>query len=61
MSSSHPPETLTVDSEKVVCDGGASGLGHPRVYLTMTNGQVDCPYCGRHYVLSDRAASHGGH
>ncbi len=65
-----PPETITVETEKLYCDGGdgpagerlrgaqsepVSG-GHPRVFLTMTKkGSVDCPYCGRHYVL-DAAA-----
>ncbi len=49
-----PPETITVDTKTLYCDGGNEPLGHPRVYLTMTkNETVDCPYCGRHYVLAD--------
>lgn len=59
MSHLPPPETLTVDSEKLHCDGGSGALGHPRVFLTMKDGKVDCPYCGRRYVLSAHAASHG--
>jgi uncharacterized Zn-finger protein len=48
-----PPETITVDTETLACDGGDGPLGHPRVYLHMTkSGTVDCPYCGRHYVLA---------
>ncbi len=48
-----PPETITVDTAKLYCDGGNDDLGHPRVYLTMTKaGSVDCPYCGRHFVLA---------
>lgn len=60
-----PPETMTVETQTVSCDGlptperspgfaqaGGDDLGHPRVYLTMKNGEVDCPYCGRHYVLA---------
>ena len=46
------PETISVESERVACDGSGGALGHPRVYLTMTHGEVDCPYCGRHYVLA---------
>lgn len=54
-----PPETLTVDREVVGCDGGGGALGHPMVYLNMEgNGTVDCPYCGRHYVLAEGAAAH---
>ncbi len=46
-----PVETVTVDNRPVVCDGGGA-LGHPRVFLNMGgDGAVDCPYCGRRYVL----------
>jgi len=58
-----PAETITVDTEKLYCDGGDGPLGHPRVFLTMTkNGSVDCPYCGRHYVLAaGKARAAAGH
>lgn len=50
------PETIEVDEERIACDGGGAG-GHPRVYLTLkTDGRIDCPYCGRRYVLRGRAA-----
>jgi len=49
-SESQAPETLEVDSVRVACDGGT--LGHPRVYLDLTaEGHIDCPYCGRRFVL----------
>jgi uncharacterized Zn-finger protein len=45
----------TVDTEVLSCDGGGP-LGHPRVYLNMEGkGRIDCPYCGRRFVLN-RAA-----
>jgi uncharacterized Zn-finger protein len=53
------PETLYVEDVTVACDGG--DLGHPRVYLNLENkGAVDCPYCGRHFVLrsADHSAPH---
>jgi len=57
-----PPETITVDTEKLYCDGGDGPLGHPRVFLTMTKkGFVDCPYCGRHFVLAVDAPKAVGH
>jgi len=61
-----PRETLTVDHEKLSCDGGSGGVdGHPRVFLTMTaEGFVDCPYCGRRFVLNPACAfpkTHNGH
>ncbi len=56
------PETITVDAEEIYCDGGNSDAGHPRVFLAMNKqGFVDCPYCGRHFVLSaggKKAAAH---
>jgi uncharacterized Zn-finger protein len=46
----------TVDTEVLSCDGGGGPLGHPRVYLNMEGkGRIDCPYCGRRFVLN-RAA-----
>ncbi|MDP7605164.1 MAG: zinc-finger domain-containing protein [Alphaproteobacteria bacterium] len=48
-------ENVEVEEAKVSCDGGPGALGHPRVYLTLNGGAVDCPYCGRHYVLKEGA------
>ncbi|MFT5538888.1 MAG: putative Zn-finger protein [Alphaproteobacteria bacterium] len=54
------PETITVNQNTVACDGGT--LGHPTVYLNLApKGEIDCPYCGRHFVLADGAPSGGGH
>lgn len=57
MPKAHEPvETLETHEPTVACDGGAgsgpSPLGHPLVYLTVNkDGLVDCPYCGRRFVL----------
>lgn len=58
-----PLETVMIDTPTVCCDGAGRGanitpaLGHPLVFLTVDkSGEVDCPYCGRRYVLS--AAGH---
>lgn len=56
-----PAEIIPVESTTVGCDGGGGALGHPLVYLSMEkNGQIDCPYCGRRFVLKPgaRAAGH---
>ena len=46
------PEEIKVRMPVVSCDGGGGALGHPLVYLnTGENGVVDCPYCGKRYVL----------
>ncbi len=51
-----PVETIEVDSPVVACDGGGGALGHPRVYLNMgEKHEIDCPYCGRHFVLKKGA------
>ena len=55
-------EVILVDSEEVKisdpvisCDGGGGGSGHPLVYLnTGEKGLVDCPYCGKKYVLCSK-------
>lgn len=53
-----PPETITVSTRTVACDGGGPdlqqrGLGHPRVYLTIDTktDTVECPYCDRCFTL----------
>lgn len=52
-----PPETKIVETMTVACDGDEGPLGHPRVYLNMGNdGQVECPYCDRLYILKGSAA-----
>lgn len=48
-----PHEIYQVETTVVGCDGGGGALGHPLVYLNMEKrGAVDCPYCGRKYVLT---------
>ncbi len=50
-----PVETVRVEVRTVACDGGGA-LGHPRVFLTIgAEGAVDCPYCGRRYLLAQAA------
>ncbi len=57
-----PPEIIEVDSREIACDGGAGALGHPRVFLNMGDkNQIDCPYCGRQFVLSADAPASAGH
>ena len=57
-----PVETIEVDSPTVACDGGDGPLGHPRVFLNMgSKREIDCPYCGRRFVLTAGARVAGGH
>ena len=59
------PETVTVQSRVVACDGGDGPLGHPRVWLHIADDQTFCPYCSRIYRLapgrltSGAGADHG--
>ena len=47
-----PPEIIHVTETTVACDGGEGALGHPRVYLHMTeDNRVTCPYCDRLFIL----------
>ncbi len=50
-----PTELIYVDQERVACDGGDGAMGHPMVYLHIDHdeGHIDCPYCGRRFILRD--------
>jgi uncharacterized Zn-finger protein len=64
---STPPETVTVTTTRVSCDGssqipGGAALGHPRVWLEIDEkGYAECGYCDRRFVLqggpADQAAA----
>jgi uncharacterized Zn-finger protein len=56
-----PEEMITVEKRAVPCDGGGGALGHPRVWLRITDHQVTCPYCSRTYVLAEGAGDDHGH
>ncbi|MCW5733185.1 MAG: zinc-finger domain-containing protein [Enhydrobacter sp.] len=54
-----PFEIITVDTDRVACDGGGGPLGHPKVYLNLgAENRVECPYCSRVYVLREGARLH---
>jgi uncharacterized Zn-finger protein len=56
----HPaPETQTVTSTRVACDGSEGALGHPRVWLSIPaeTGWVDCPYCDKRFILAEGAGA----
>jgi uncharacterized Zn-finger protein len=55
-----PPETIEVETMTVACDGGGGALGHPKVFLTLEKGQVECSYCDRLFKLKPGART-GGH
>jgi uncharacterized Zn-finger protein len=55
-------ETITVETDRVACDGGGGPLGHPKVYLNLgSDGRVECPYCSRTYKLAEGASAHASH
>ena len=57
-----PLEIKHVDSEVFSCDGGDGPIGHPRVFLNMEGKrEIDCPYCGRRFVLQKGAGDTAGH
>lgn len=54
-----PFETITVDTDRVACDGGGGPLGHPKIYLNLgAEGRVECPYCSRIFQLREGAKPH---
>jgi uncharacterized Zn-finger protein len=56
-----PPEIIETEASEVACDGGGV-LGHPRVFLNMGDKrEIDCPYCGRRFVLKRDARAGAAH
>ena len=54
-----PFETITVDTDRVACDGGGGPLGHPKIDLNLgAEGRVECPYCSRTFQLREDAKPH---
>ncbi len=48
-------EPIEVETPTVGCGGGGP-MGHPMVYLTMTEGsETVCPYCSRRFVPAQGA------
>jgi uncharacterized Zn-finger protein len=47
------PETEVVSKSRIACDGGEGALGHPRVWLQISEdvGFVECGYCDKRFVL----------
>ena len=57
-----PAETIEVEDTRVSCDGGGGAMGHPMIYLTLgAGGLVDCPSCGRRFILKAGAIPPGHH
>jgi uncharacterized Zn-finger protein len=62
MALKEPVEIVHVDTAVVSCEGIGGALGHPKVYLNIeASGEVDCPYCGRRFILNAGAKAHSGH
>ncbi len=46
-----PHKTITVQKDRVACDGGGGALGHPLVYYDLdANGEAHCFYCSAHFI-----------
>lgn len=49
-------EVEVVDENSVSCKGREAPYDHPLVYLEIKDalGKIDCPYCGKKFVLRRR-------
>ena len=58
-----PSEILYVNEHDIACDGGGGALGHPKVYLHISDikGAIDCPYCGRNFVYRATSGKKSAH
>ena len=57
-----PEQRVVVQSRKIACDGDVAGaLGHPRIWMTITDREITCPYCSITYVLAEGAGEDHGH
>lgn len=51
-------ETIRVNMHKVVCDGGAGALGHPRIFMEIgEEGVAVCPYCSKRFEYTGMAGN----
>lgn len=56
---SDTPQTETsedivyTNKTEIACDGDDGALGHPRVFLHMEDGKVECPYCDRVFIFKE--------
>ena len=49
-----PAEEIEVSAREISCDGGGGASSHPRIFLNMGDKEfIDCPYCGRRFVLKE--------
>ncbi|MGR4000844.1 MAG: zinc-finger domain-containing protein [Alphaproteobacteria bacterium] len=46
---SNSGEIVLTSKARVACDGRSASdpLGHPKIFLSMGEGEVQCPYCSR--------------
>lgn len=44
-------DTVLVDAKKISCDGSDNVSGHPKVFLEIKEDKIDCPYCGKIFIL----------
>ena len=55
-------ETIIVKKSSVSCDGGGGVLGHPKIYLAISeDGEIVCPYCSRTFKLAKGVSHAAGH
>ncbi len=52
-------DTITTHEKTVACDGenhksksDTSDSGHPKIYLTIKDESITCPYCGRKFIYA---------
>lgn len=52
------PEIQIVTAARISCDGSEGALGHPRVWLQISeaDGFVECGYCDKRFVLKGGSA-----
>lgn len=51
-----PPEVIYVKDRRVACNGGGGALGHPRVWLSLEDGEAVCGYCDRKFIYDPSKA-----
>ena len=55
-------QTIHVETQSIMCDGGGGALGHPAVYLKFKGeAEIVCPYCSAKFILAEGAETALGH
>ena len=56
MDNTTAEDVVYTNQHRVSCNGDGGALGHPLVWYSLDDGDVECGYCGRRFVYDPEKA-----